>query len=171
MPAGFGLLSPLVFGCLRPRQPILGSELAGDVDAVGKAVTAFRIGDPVVAFAEARMGCHAELRCMPARGTVALKPAALTYDEAAALPFGGLTALHFLRKERRGRTGRSSIAPIPWSRSSRRTGTSTPAARRAAWSSPSVRRGRADPGISRARHRGDTRAGYSETRPAPPRDG
>jgi len=98
VPAGFGLLSRLVFGVFGPRQPILGSELAGDVEAVGKGVRTVKVGDPVFAFGNASMGCHAEYRCVPEDGPLALKPANLTYEQAAALPFGGVTALHFLRR-------------------------------------------------------------------------
>jgi NADPH:quinone reductase-like Zn-dependent oxidoreductase len=98
VPAGFGPVARLVFGVLGPRQPILGSELAGDVEAVGKDVTTFEVGDPVFAFGSVRMGCHAEYRCMRADGLVARKPAHLDYEQAAALSFGGTTALHFLRR-------------------------------------------------------------------------
>jgi NADPH:quinone reductase-like Zn-dependent oxidoreductase len=98
VPTGFGLISRLMFGVFGPRQPVLGTELAGDVEAVGKDVSRFKIGDPVFAFSGAGMGCYAEYKCMPEDGAVALKPANLTYDEAAALSFGGATALHFYRE-------------------------------------------------------------------------
>lgn len=98
VPAGFGLIMRLVFGVLRPKQPILGTELAGAVESVGKDVRKFKVGDQVFAFSDAVMGCYAEYKCMPEDGAVALKPVNLTYDEAAALSFGGTTALHFLRK-------------------------------------------------------------------------
>ncbi len=98
VPIGFGLMSRLVFGVLRPRQPILGTELAGEVESVGKDVSKFKVGDQVFAFAGARMGCYAEYKCMPEDGAVALKPANLSYDEAAALSFGGTTALDFFRR-------------------------------------------------------------------------
>ena len=98
VPAGFGLISRLIFGVLRPRKPILGTELAGDVEAVGKDVKKFKAGDAVFAFSGAGMGCHAEYKCMPEDGAVVLKPSKLTYGEAAALSFGGTTALDFFRK-------------------------------------------------------------------------
>jgi len=98
VPAGFGLITRLVFGISKPRQPILGSELAGVVESVGKDVCQFKIGDPVFAFSDTSMGCHAEYKCMPQDGAVLLKPACLSYDEAAALSFGGTTALDFLRR-------------------------------------------------------------------------
>lgn len=98
VPPGFRLMSRLIFGIRKPKQPILGTELAGDVAAVGKNVSRFKVGDPVFAFDGARMGCHAEYKCMPEHGAVARKPANLTYEEAAALSFGGTTALDFFRR-------------------------------------------------------------------------
>lgn len=104
VPVGFGLMSRLVFGISRPRQPILGSELAGVIEAVGKKVTRFKVGDAVFAFSDMRMGCHAEFKCMSQHGAVVTKPPQLSFGEAAALSFGGTTALDFLRraKLRRG---------------------------------------------------------------------
>ena len=98
VPTGFGLLTRLVFGVLKPKQRILGSELAGVIESVGKDVRKFKVGDQVFAFSDASMGCHAEYKCMPQDGAVVLKPPSLSYDEAAALSFGGTTALDFLRR-------------------------------------------------------------------------
>ncbi|MFO7686361.1 MAG: NAD(P)-dependent alcohol dehydrogenase [Desulfobacterales bacterium] len=98
VPAGFGLIMRLVFGVTRPKQPILGTELAGIVETVGKDVRKFKVGNQVFAFSDAAMGCHAEYKCMPEDGAMALKPANLTYEEAAALSFGGTTALDFFRR-------------------------------------------------------------------------
>lgn len=98
MPPGFRAFARLAFGFSRPRQPILGSELAGEIEAVGKRAVGFKAGDQVFAFDGMRMGCHAQYKCMPADGAVALKPAALSYEEAAALSFGGSTALDFFRR-------------------------------------------------------------------------
>lgn len=97
-PKGFGPFLQLAFGLRRPRQPILGGELAGTVEAVGSAVTRFRPGDAVLAFPDVKMGCHAEFRALPEEGTIVPKPAGLSLEEAAALPFGGTTAQIFLRK-------------------------------------------------------------------------
>jgi NADPH:quinone reductase-like Zn-dependent oxidoreductase len=98
MPPGFSALGRLVFGIKRPRQPILGTELAGVVEAVGSKVRAFRPDDAVFGFAGGAMGCHAEYRCLPADGRIALKPVQLSFEEAAALSFGGMTALDVFRR-------------------------------------------------------------------------
>lgn len=97
LPPGFGFMGRLVFGILGPRQPVLGTELAGVVEAVGPAVTRFKVGDAVFAFPGARYGSHAEYRTMPEDGLIALKPANLSFEEAAALSFGGTTVLRPLR--------------------------------------------------------------------------
>ncbi|MEZ4409034.1 MAG: NAD(P)-dependent alcohol dehydrogenase [Polyangiales bacterium] len=98
VPAGMGLPMRLAFGWKVPRQPVLGTECAGVVDAVGDAVTRFKVGDAVVAFPGAKMGAHAEFVCVGEDGRVAMKPEALSWGEAAALLFGGTAAMHYLRE-------------------------------------------------------------------------
>jgi NADPH:quinone reductase-like Zn-dependent oxidoreductase len=98
MPAGFGLMGPLAFGIGKPRQPVLGTELAGVIEAVGKDVTTFKPGDRVFAFPGGALGSYAEYRTMPADGKVVLAPRNIPLEQAAALSFGGSTALHFLRE-------------------------------------------------------------------------
>lgn len=91
-------------GLFKPKKVnILGFELAGDAEAVGPGVTAYKVGDRVFAFTGFGFGSYAEYRCLPVagdgkRGLVARMPARLTYEEAAALAVGGITALTFLRK-------------------------------------------------------------------------
>jgi NADPH:quinone reductase-like Zn-dependent oxidoreductase len=98
VPAGLGLVARLAFGITRPRQPIMGTELAGTIESVGSKVTRFRVGDEVFGFPGGAMGCHAQYRTMPEDGRIAPKPANLSFEEAASLPFGASTSLHYLRK-------------------------------------------------------------------------
>jgi len=97
MPRGFGVMGRPVFGLFGPRQKVLGTELAGEVEAIGAAVTRFAPGDQVFAFPGAAFGCHAQYRTMPETGLIARKPANLDFEQAAALSFGGTTALAYLR--------------------------------------------------------------------------
>ena len=96
VPTGFGLLMRLFFGFYAPRKPVLGTELAGEVVAVGKRVSRFQIGDRVVGYAGSQLGCHAELRVFDQQDALVLAPERLTTEQAAAVSFGGLTALDFL---------------------------------------------------------------------------
>lgn len=98
VPLGFGLLVRLGMGFSGPRQPILGFELAGEVEAVGKDVTRFKPGDKVFGSAGFAFGCYAEYRALPESGALAPVPENLTDAEAASLCFGGTTALYYLRR-------------------------------------------------------------------------
>jgi NADPH:quinone reductase-like Zn-dependent oxidoreductase len=89
----------LYLGIRKPKRTILGMELAGDIEAVGQNVTRFKVGDPVFASTfGVNFGGYAEYKCLPEDGMLALKPANITYEEAATLPGGGMTALRCLRK-------------------------------------------------------------------------
>jgi len=87
-----------IFGLLKPKINILGTVFSGEVESVGKDVTKFKVGDAVFGHADMRFGAHAEFKSVPEDGSLALKPANITHAEAAAIPFGAVTALHFMKK-------------------------------------------------------------------------
>jgi NADPH:quinone reductase-like Zn-dependent oxidoreductase len=88
----------LYLGLTRPRKQVLGAYFAGEVEATGKAVSRFRPGDQVFGATRMRLGAHSEYLCLPASYTIAPKPGNISFFEAAAVPLGGLNALHFMRK-------------------------------------------------------------------------
>lgn len=97
MPALFWLPARLAFGWNKPRNPILGSEFAGVVDAVGADVTKFKIGDTVFGYRGQAMRTYAEYVCIKQDGLVTHKPQNMSFAEAAAVPYGAITALSLLR--------------------------------------------------------------------------
>jgi len=93
------LMARFFLGIRHPKRPILGMELAGDVEAIGKAVARFKIGDAVMASTlGVNFGGYAEYKCFPQDGVLVIKPANLTYEEAAAAVGAGMTTLRCLRK-------------------------------------------------------------------------
>lgn len=97
MPPGFGLAARLAFGISKPRQPILGTVVCGEVVRLGPGITRHGIRDRIIASTGLRFGAHAELVRISAREPVAAMPPGFNAEEAAALVFGGMTALHYVR--------------------------------------------------------------------------
>ncbi len=103
VPVEFRLPFWIYMSFIRPKPVILGQELAGEIESVGKNVNRFKAGDPVFAATGFGLGAYAEYKCMPEEsgamgGALAIKPANITFTEAAAVPVGGLEALHFIRQ-------------------------------------------------------------------------
>jgi len=97
-PLSFWIPMRLFLGIRKPRQPILGVELAGEVDSAGRDVREFKKGDRVFALTGMRFGAYAEYACLPEKSLVAHMPDHVSFEDAAAVAFGGTTALHFYRK-------------------------------------------------------------------------
>src|SRR5512136_733808 len=109
VPPGFGFLARLMFGLSRPRQTILGVELAGEIEATGKEVKLFKQGDQVFGVTGENLGAYAEYVCLAQDANLVIKPAKLTFEEAASIPFGATTALYFLRDIAKLRPGQQVL--------------------------------------------------------------
>ncbi|MDQ8188396.1 NAD(P)-dependent alcohol dehydrogenase [Pelagicoccus sp. SDUM812002] len=109
VPAGFSLPMRLALGFSKLRNPVLGLDFSGVVEAVGEKVLGFETGDEVLGSTGIRMGCHAEFVSVRASGAVLRKPSGLSFESAAVFPFGFLTALSFLRDQAKLREGQSVL--------------------------------------------------------------
>lgn len=87
-----------IFGLIKPKINILGSVFSGEVERVGENVKQFKAGDLVFGHTDMSFGAYAEYKCIPENASIALKPAAISHTEAASIPFGAVTALHFIKK-------------------------------------------------------------------------
>jgi NADPH:quinone reductase-like Zn-dependent oxidoreductase len=108
-------LSPLYFiamrlalGLRKPRKPILGMVFSGEIESVGKDAGLFKIGDPVFGFDRYDFGAYAQYKCMKEKSIITIKPSNVTYEQAAAVPYGGNLALSFL-KESKIQTGQKVL--------------------------------------------------------------
>jgi NADPH:quinone reductase-like Zn-dependent oxidoreductase len=97
VPRGFGFIMGLLFGFSRPKYSSLGTDLAGEVVAIGEGVTRFTVGDRVVANLGMTLGGHAQYALLKEKAALAKLPSTISFEDAAALVFGGTTALYYLR--------------------------------------------------------------------------
>ncbi len=94
----FWLMTKVTFGIRKPKITVLGSEFAGEIEAIGTDVKSFKPGDPVFGYSGQSMGAYAEYLCMPENGALAVKPDNMTYEQAATVSYGAIMALNLLKR-------------------------------------------------------------------------
>ena len=97
IPTGLGFIAKMMLGFNKPKISIIGSVLAGKVEAVGDKIKSFKVGDEIYGTGP-ELGTYAEYACRPEKGALARKPENISFEEAATIPYGALTALYFLRE-------------------------------------------------------------------------
>ncbi len=107
--AGKPYFARFVTGLTKPKKNVLGMELAGEIEAVGKDVGLFKEGDQVFGMTGIALGAHAEFKCMPQDGALVMQPSNMTYEESVAVVEGGLTALNFLRNKANIQSGQKVL--------------------------------------------------------------
>jgi NADPH:quinone reductase-like Zn-dependent oxidoreductase len=108
IPPGLGLLAKLMLGFNKPKISIIGSVLAGEIEAIGSDVKTFKPGDQIFGTGP-ELGAYAEYACRPENGAIAVKPLNITYEQAATVPYGALTALYFLKEKARIKRGQKVL--------------------------------------------------------------
>ena len=98
VPISFWVPARIALGIKSPKINILGAELSGEIESIGKDIKKFKVGDPVFAYPGHHLGGYAEYKCIKEDSAIAIKPGNLSYEEAAVISFGGNTALHFLKQ-------------------------------------------------------------------------
>lgn len=88
----------LAFGLFKPQKQVLGMAFSGVVQQLGEGVTSYQVGDEVFGLSEKELGTYAEYLCLPEIAEIAVKPSTLSHEQAAVIPFGGHTALHFFKQ-------------------------------------------------------------------------
>lgn len=109
VPGGMSFILKLVFGFDKPKRPIFGTEVSGEIAAVGAKVSEFKVGDAVVANTGMNLGGHAEYLVLPESGSIVTKPSNLSFPEAASMPFGFTTAWYFLTHAAKLQAGESVL--------------------------------------------------------------
>ena len=109
VPQSFMFFARIMFGFKKPRIKILGIDLAGEIEAVGNDVKLFKVGDKVFGSPGTKFGGHAEYCCVPEKGALAIKPAGMSWEEAASICLAGNTALFFIRDLAKIRSGQKIL--------------------------------------------------------------
>jgi NADPH:quinone reductase-like Zn-dependent oxidoreductase len=109
VPQSFMFFARIMFGFKKPKIKILGIDLAGEIEAVGKDVKLFKEGDHVFGSPGTKFGGHAEYSCVPENGALAIKPAEMSWEDAASISLAGNTALFFIRDLAKIRTGQKIL--------------------------------------------------------------